>query len=220
MSIADAVYVVPDIPASASIIWLHGLGADGHDFEPVIEALGLGARGIRAVLPHAPERPVTINGGYVMRAWYDVCSPDLTREQDAEGIGASAALVQQRIEQEMDLGIAPGRIVLAGFSQGGAVVIHAGLRYPRPLAGVIALSAYLPLAEQAAAQAHEANQSTPIFMAHGISDPLIPLAQGEHSANRLKDLGYAVEFRRYAMPHSVCPQEVEDIGRWLHKVLG
>jgi phospholipase/carboxylesterase len=219
MSPADAIHVVPDRPATASIIWLHGLGADGHDFEPVVHALGLAQRGVRVVLPHAPQRPVTINGGYVMRAWYDVRDPDLTHDQDAEGIRASAALVTRRIEDEKALGIVPGRILLAGFSQGGAVALHTGLRYPERLAGIIALSTYLPLSGQLAKEAHEENRNTPIFMGHGISDPLIPLVQGEASVQELTSLGYAVEFRRYGMPHGVCPQEIEHIDRWLQTVL-
>lgn len=219
MSPADAVYVVPDRSATASIIWLHGLGADGHDFEPVVDALGLASRGVRVVLPHAPLRPVTINGGYVMRAWYDVRNPDLTRDQDPEGIRDSTSLMTQRIEDEKALGMAPGRILLAGFSQGGAVALHTGLRYPERLAGIIALSTYLPLSGRLAKEAHEENRSTPIFMGHGTNDPLIPLAHAEASVRQLTSLGYGVEFRRYGMPHAVCPEEIADIGRWLQRVL-
>jgi len=216
----DAVLVEPHGPPVASIIWLHGLGADGHDFEPVVHQLGLPARGVRVTLPHAPRRPVTINGGYVMRAWYDVLDPDLTRNPDVEGIRASAALVETYIQAERQAGVPAGRIVLAGFSQGGVIALHKGVRHAERLAGIIALSTYVPLPEDLPDEVHEANRELPVFMAHGAQDPLIPLAAGEASASQLATLGYGVEFHRYPMPHSVCTEEIADIDRWLSRTLG
>lgn len=205
------------------VIWLHGLGADGHDFEPVVPALELpagdGALGVRFVFPHAPTRPITINGGMVMRGWYDITGVDIGRKHDRQGIEDSAAIVQDLIAEQIDRGIASENIVLAGFSQGGAVVLHAGLRYPKALAGIMALSTYLPLPEHLMAERDEANSNVPIFMAHGLFDPVIALAVAENSHQVLQESGYDVDYRTYNMPHSVLPEELTDIGHWLKKVL-
>lgn len=201
---------------NASVIWLHGLGADGHDFESIVPELGLPeAHGIRFIFPHAPQRPITINGGMVMRGWYDVATPDLTRGEDEAGLRDSAAIVEEFIAGERAAGITASRIVLAGFSQGGAIALFAGLRHPEPLSGIMALSAYLPMPNRLQIEAHAANRQTPIFMAHGLYDPLIPVFQGEHSAGLLRAQGYHVTWRTYKMPHSVCLDEVRDLAAWL-----
>jgi phospholipase/carboxylesterase len=208
---------------AASVIWMHGLGADGNDFVPIVNELGLDSTpAIRFLFPHAPMRPVTINNGFVMRAWYDVTLGDLeghSRRADERGVRESQAQIAALIEREEKRGVAPERIVLAGFSQGGAVALQTGLRFPRKLAGMMALSTYLPLAESLPAEAAPANRQTPIFMAHGLYDPVIPIMMGAGSMTFLTGLGYAVEWRQYPMPHSVCPDEIEDIGAWLRKVL-
>ncbi|MGH8633195.1 MAG: alpha/beta hydrolase [Burkholderiales bacterium] len=207
----------------ASVIWMHGLGADGNDFVPVVNELELdGTAAIRFVFPHAPMRPVTINNGTVMRAWYDVSLGDLeggSRRADERGVRESQAQITALLEREAKRGVAPENIVLAGFSQGGAVALQTGLRHPRKLAGVMALSCYLPLAESLPQEAAAANRATPIFMAHGTYDPLIPIVAAAGSMTYLTGLGYAVEWRQYPMPHSVCPEEIGDIGDWLRKVL-
>lgn len=219
----DAIEVETGKNPRASVIWMHGLGADGNDFVPVVDELALdGAPAIRFVFPHAPMRPVTINNGYVMRAWYDVSLGDLegnSRRADERGVRESQAHIAALIEREGQRGIAPEHIVLAGFSQGGAIALQTGLRYPLGLAGVMALSTYLPLAESLTREASPANKATPIFMAHGIYDPVVPMVMGAGSMTLLTGLGYTVEWRQYPMPHSVCPQEIEDIGTWLRKVL-
>jgi phospholipase/carboxylesterase len=199
------------------VIWLHGLGADGHDFEPIVPELRLeSALRVRFVFPHAPVQPVTINGGYAMRAWYDIGND---RRQDEAGIRASQARVEALIARERTRGVAARRIVLAGFSQGGAIALQTALRHPERLAGVLALSTYLPLAETLAAEAHPANRDAPIFMAHGTQDPLIPLARAAASRDTLRALGYDVQWREYPMPHSVCAEEIAEIGAWLTGVL-
>jgi phospholipase/carboxylesterase len=204
-------------PAEGAVIWLHGLGADGHDFEPIVPELGLPpTRRVRFVFPHAPVQPVTINGGLAMRAWYDITNDG---RQDAAGIRASQKQVEALIEREKTRGIACHRIVLAGFSQGGAIALHTGLRYPERLAGILALSTYLPLADTLAAEAHPANRDVPIFMAHGTQDPLIPLARARASRDALQALGYEVEWHEYPMPHSVCAPEIAEVGAWLGRVL-
>ena len=201
----------------AGVIWLHGLGADGHDFEPIVPELGMpAAPGVRFVFPHAPLQPVAINRGAVMRAWYDVT---VDGRQDAAGIRASQARVEALIARERGRGIAAPSIVLAGFSQGGAMALQAGLRHPERLAGILALSCYLPLPETLEREASQANRDVPIFMAHGTQDPLIPLSWAMRSRDRLAALGYAVEWHEYPMPHSVCAEEIADIGRWLRAVL-
>jgi phospholipase/carboxylesterase len=204
---------------AASVVWLHGLGADGYDFDPIVPALRLpGGPEVRYVFPHAPIRPVTINGGAEMRAWYDIVAIQRGAHEDEAGIRESGEAVAALIRREGERGIPPHRVVLAGFSQGGAIALHAGLRYPEKLAGIIALSTYLPL-RAAVGEFHAANRETPIFMAHGSLDPVVPAVLGEESAKFLSESGYAVEFKSYMMPHSVCPQEVEDIRRWMGRTL-
>lgn len=197
----------------ATIIWLHGLGADGHDFEPVIPDLGIPEESpVRFIFPHAPAIPVTINGGYIMPAWYDIKQTDLGIEQDEEGIRHSAQQIQLMIEREQMHGIPADRIILAGFSQGGAMALHVGLRQSNPLAGIIALSAYLLLPE---AHANPKAISTPIFMAHGINDPVVPFILGDESHRRLEKLGCPVAWHSYPMEHHVCAEEVAAIGKWI-----
>src|SRR5688500_6949652 len=208
---------------SAAVIWLHGLGADGNDFVPIVDELDLeGAPAIRFVFPHAPVRPVTINSGMMMRAWYDVRFGDLegkSRRADERGVRESQAQVEALIEREAGRGIATEKIVLAGFSQGGAVTLQTGLRYPKQLDGLMALSTYLPLAETLPPQAAAATVHTPIFMAHGVYDGVIALAMGAGSMALLTGMGRAVEWHQYPMQHSVCPQEIADIAEWLKRVL-
>ena len=203
----------------AAVIWLHGLGADGHDFEPVVPALGLAARlAVRFVFPHAPVRPVTINMGSRMRAWYDIVALDGGREDDA-GIRDSQRLLEGLIERERARGIDARRIVLAGFSQGGAIALHAGLRHPERLAGIMALSTYLPLARSIDAERHAANAGVPILMVHGTHDEMIGIGRARGSCDALESLGYAVEWLDYPMGHSVCPEEIAAIGAWLGRIL-
>lgn len=209
---------------AASIIWMHGLGADGNDFVPIVNELDLsGAPAIRFIFPHAPMQPVTINNGHIMRAWYDVSFGDLeghSRKADEKGVRASQSAIGRLIEREMARGVSARDIVLAGFSQGGAIALQTGLRYPQQLAGVMALSTYLPLAESFAQEAASANSGTPVFMAHGTHDPVVPYAMGTKSRDILTQAGYAVEWHDYAMQHSVCMEEVRDIGAWIRRVLG
>jgi phospholipase/carboxylesterase len=215
--VLDTIQIETAPGATASIIWLHGLGADGHDFEPIVPELGLPrSTAVRFIFPHAPVRPVTINGGARMRAWYDV-TPD--GQQDAGGIRASQAHVEALIARERTRGISAGAIVLAGFSQGGAMALQTGLRHPERLAGILALSAYLPMADALAQEAGATNRDVPIFMSHGTQDPVIPLSWAKRSRDSLARLGYAVEWHEYPMPHSVCAEEIADIGRWLIAVL-
>ncbi len=208
---------------AVSIIWLHGLGADGNDFVPVVQELDLSqAPPIRFIFPHAPMQPVSINNGYVMRAWYDVSHGDLegkSRQADEQGVRASQAAIGELIEREEDRGISNKNMMLAGFSQGGAIALQTGLRYPQPLAGVMALSTYLPLVESFAQEAAPANAKTPIFMAHGTDDPVVPCAMGSNSKELLGKMGYSVEWHEYPMQHSVCLEEIQDIGAWLKRVL-
>jgi len=205
---------------TASIIILHGLGADGNDFVPVAHELDLTQVGpVRFVFPHGPTRPVTINGGHVMRAWYDILGTDIARREDEAGLRASQALVEALIAQERARGIPASRIVLGGFSQGCAMTLMAGLRHSERLAGLLGMSGYLPLADTTAAERNAANAGVPIFLAHGRSDPVIALARATASRDALLALGYPVEWHDYPMPHSVCAQEIADINRWLLKVL-
>ena len=216
----DAVIIEPVTDHRSSVIWLHGLGADGHDFVPVVPELRLPDKlGIRFIFPHAPIRPVTINGGMAMRAWYDVRTQDLHREEDAEAIAASTEIINRFIAAEIHSGIAAHRIVLAGFSQGGAITLYCGLRYPQGLAGLIALSSYLPLPGRLAAEKSTSGETVPILMLHGAHDPVIPLQAGLQSCEFLKQAGYNVEWHTYPMQHSVCVEEIQYIGRWLEKVL-
>ena len=209
----EAIEIETGAAPRAAVIWLHGLGADGHDFEPIVPELRL-RRPVRFVFPHAPVRPVTINNGLEMRAWYDIVGFDAARE-DAAGIRASAAAVARLLDREVERGVAPERIVLAGFSQGGAIALHLGLREPRPLAGVLALSTYLPLAASLKAEKAAANAALPIFMAHGEHDPVIPLASADASRKLLEREGYKVDWHVYPMPHSVCGPEIAAIAVWL-----
>jgi phospholipase/carboxylesterase len=205
-----------------SIIWLHGLGADGHDFVPIVEELELSIP-VRYIFPHAPMRPVTINGGFVMRAWYDITHAASAggleigsdSHQDADGIRASQAAIEALIAQEVAKGISPRNIFLAGFSQGGVIALHTALRHATPLGGVLALSTYLPLAERTPGELLVQTKATPIFMVHGRSDQVIPYTLGVASRDALLKLGYAVEWHEYAMQHSVCEDELKDIGAWL-----
>jgi phospholipase/carboxylesterase len=202
-----------------SIIWMHGLGADGHDFEPLVpELLEAGAPSLRFVFPHAPVRPVTINNGYQMRAWYDIIGIDKRSAEDFAGIKASADAIADLIKAENKRGVATERIAIAGFSQGGAMALHIATRYPEKFAGVIALSCYLPLARELATARSPANQSTPIFMAHGSQDPVVPYSLGEDSRQVLAAAGYSVEWHAYPMPHGLCEPEVADLRAWLERV--
>ncbi|MEJ0087788.1 MAG: alpha/beta fold hydrolase [Pseudomonadota bacterium] len=203
---------------TAAIIWMHGLGADGHDFEPLVpELLDQGLPALRFIFPHAPVRPVTINNGYQMRAWYDIIGIDRRSAEDFSGIQASADAITALIRAENARGIPSSRILLAGFSQGGAMALHLATRFPKKLAGVIALSCYLPLAKEFASERSAANLATPIFMAHGSQDPVVPFSLGDESRRVLEGTGYRVEWHVYPMPHALCAEEVADLKGWLGK---
>ncbi|HEB98917.1 MAG TPA: carboxylesterase [Thiotrichales bacterium] len=214
-TLPETLVVEPRGAVRASVIWLHGLGADGHDFEPLVPELGLGDCGVRFVFPHAPMRPVTINGGMVMRAWYDIRLPDLMQDIDEAGIRASVAAAQGLVRREMAAGVPAARIVLAGFSQGGVIALQAGLRFGEALAGIMVLSSYLVLPEVLAAETSPANAAAPVFLGHGHDDPLVPLRHAEAARDWLRAQGHPVEFHAYAMPHSVCAEEIADIRAWL-----
>ena len=212
--------IEPTGSVRSSVIWMHGLGADARDFEPMVPELRLPtASGIRFVFPNAPIRPVTVNNGMRMRAWYDVLSMDLPRQEDPDGVYASEQAIHALLEREKQRGISADRIVLAGFSQGGAMALHTGLRYPEPLAGILALSCYIPLAGRLNSERRSANQTTPIFLAHGDYDAVIPMRYGQQSAETLERLGYRVEWSDYGMGHEVCWEEIRDIAAWLQRVL-
>jgi phospholipase/carboxylesterase len=203
----------------AAVIWLHGLGADGNDFVPIVQELGLPeGSAIRFLFPHAPHIPVTINGGMRMPAWYDILQMGGGREDDA-GIRASQARIEQLIARENERGIADSRIVLAGFSQGGAIVLQTGLRHPKRLAGIMALSTYLPLAASLEKERDAANADIPIFLAHGTYDPMIAIARAEQTRRALEAQSYKVDYKTYPMEHSVCAEEIDEISVWLTKVL-
>ena len=205
---------------AAAVIWLHGLGADGYDFEPIVPELNLPPTpAVRFVFPHAPMRPVTINNGAVMRAWYDILSLEGVRREDDAGVRASQASVEELIAREASRGVPAARVVLAGFSQGGAIALQTGLRHAERLAGIMALSTYLPLAATLAAEASAVNRSVPIFMAHGQYDSLIPIERAAISRDLLGKAGYGVEWRDYPMEHAVCREEIDDIAAWLRRVL-
>ena len=205
---------------TACVIWLHGLGADGHDFEGLIPAMRLPAEpALRFVFPHAPQRPVTINGGFVMRAWYDIAMTERGFEQNVEHIQESVVILQGLIESEIRRGMSCERIVLAGFSQGGAIALHTGLHYPKSLAGILSLSAPLPFADRLMAEIHPANAAIPIFMAHGTDDRMIPFAMAQEARRVMEARGLSLEWHTYATGHSVVPDEMEDIVRWLDRVL-
>ncbi len=213
-----AVVVESGTDPVASIIWLHGLGADGHDFEPIVPQLRLpGNLPLRFVFPHAPVRPVTVNGGMAMRAWYDIVSLDSEGRADAAGIAESSALLENYVAREQARGFDPGRIVLAGFSQGGAIVLHNALRSPTRYAGLMALSTYIAL--PTGDGDFVGNTDVPVFMAHGTVDPMVPYAGGRSSADALTAFGYTVDWHEYPMAHGVCPQEIDDISGWLVRVL-
>lgn len=216
----ETVEVEPATPAGASVVLMHGLGADGHDFETVVPEMRLSPpHAVRWVFPHAPVRRVTINGGYPMRAWYDIVGLDRRAREDEDGLVASAAGVRALVEREKERGIAAERIFVAGFSQGGALALYTALRYPERLGGVIALSTYLPLAAKLADEAHPANAAVPIFMAHGLHDMVVPTALGEGSRDTLLARGYDVEWHTYLVPHSVCAEEIADLRAWLLRAL-
>jgi len=218
---ADAVVVTPQIPPTAAVIWLHGLGADGFDFVPIVSELRLPeSLPVRFIFPHATPRPVTINNGFVMRAWYDIKGFGPERPEDEAGIRESEGVVRQYMEQQIAQGIAADRIILAGFSQGGAIALQTGLRYPQRLAGIMALSTYLPLRATVAQEASQANRDVPILMCHGTYDPVVVPQMGEMSRDILRGLGYSIEWHSYPMEHSVCMDEIADISRWLQARLG
>lgn len=205
---------------TVAVIWMHGLGADGNDFVPIVRELDLkGCPPIRFVFPHAPTMPVTINNGYVMRAWYDILGTDLVKREDETGLRKSQAAIEQLIAQEKARGIPASRIILAGFSQGCAMTLQTGLRHPEKLAGLLCLSGYVPLNASLAGERDPANQDTPIFMAHGRGDQVIPINRAEQSRDLLKSLGYQVEWHEYMMQHSVCIEEIDEISTWLKRVL-
>jgi phospholipase/carboxylesterase len=211
--------------AQGSVIWLHGLGADGHDFEPIAAELKLGAHiDLRFVFPHAPVREVTINNGIAMRAWYDILSLDRSGAQDEDGIRESAALLEKLVQREHERGIAYDRIVVAGFSQGGAIALHMALRFPQRLCGLLALSTWLPLGEHFMSEVADDRaaqpRGLPIMMAHGSFDPMLPISLGEESRQALVSAGYDVEWHEYAMAHAVCAEEIGDIRAWLLQVYG
>ena len=206
---------------TVAVIWLHGLGADGNDFVPLVNELDLaGLPGIRFVFPHAKTMPVTINGGYVMRAWYDITGAELTRREDEGGLRASQRDVEALIAREKARGIPASRIILAGFSQGCAMTLQTGMRHPEKLAGMLCLSGYLPLAASVAAERTQESLATPVFMAHGTHDNVVPFARARDSKEVLVSLGYQVEWHEYTMQHSLCLEEVQDISKWIRKVLG
>ncbi len=215
----NSVIIEPSSLHKASIIWLHGLGADGHDFEPIVPELNLpDSAGIRFIFPHAPVRPVTINGGMSMRAWYDIRDVDLRKMEDIDSIEDSAVIINNLIASEISSGIPSEEILLAGFSQGGAMILHAGLRYPEKLAGLLVLSAYLPVPDRLLAEAHEVNKSTPVLMCHGKFDPVVPEFAGQQSCEYLQKLGYQVQWQSYPMQHTICLEEVQYISKWLRKI--
>ncbi len=213
----DAVILSPaGRPADAAVIWLHGLGADGHDFVPLVPELRLPPQAaIRFVFPHAEVRPVTVNAGYSMRAWYDIKSLTPEGRDDEEGIRESAQRIEAYITRERVQGIASQRIVLAGFSQGGAIALYTGLRHDEPLGGILALSTYLPLRSQLSAEASVANRKVPILMCHGVRDGVVSLPFGEQSRDAMVAAGHAIDWREYPMEHSLCPAEVSDLAAWL-----
>ncbi len=216
----DAVEIETGSRPDASVIWLHGLGADGHDFEPIVPELDVSEAAIRFVFPHAPVRPVTLNAGFQMRAWYDIVGIDRSSPQDLEGIRQSQANVAALIKRENRRGVDSDKIVLAGFSQGGAVALYAGLRYPERLAGILGLSAYLPHSADTAAERSAENEETPIFLAHGTQDDVVAPSLGTDSKDLLQQLGYEVEWHTYPVGHNVAMEEIAAVRDWLSKILG
>lgn len=215
-----AVEIEPQTPATASIIWLHGLGADGNDFVPLIPYLQLPPQcAIRFIFPHAPKRPVTLNGGVVMRAWYDIRSGEFTAREDEHGIQASQQLITTLIEHERARGIPAHAIILTGFSQGGAMALHSGLRYPQALGGIAALSTYLPLPHHLAGEKHPANRQVPILMVQGSEDSIVPPALARRSRQQLEKEGYAVDWHEYPMGHEICQEEIALLSAWFSRCL-
>lgn len=218
MSCLPHIEIEPEVTADASVIWLHGLGANGHDFEPVVPELNLPeSAAIRFIFPHAPSIPVTINGGYVMPAWYDILELDFRGAIDEQGIRKSAAAIRLFIDREIERGINSERIIIAGFSQGGAVGYETALTYPRPLAGLLALSSYF--ATWRSIKPDTANQRLPIQICHGLYDSVIPEVLAQQSNQKLKDMGYKTDYKSYAMDHHVCAEEINDIARWMKAIL-
>jgi phospholipase/carboxylesterase len=220
MSALETLEIETGPQPTAAVIWLHGLGADGYDFEPIVPELALpDTLPVRFVFPHAPMRPVTINGGAVMRAWYDVFNLEGVRREDDAGIRASQESVEALIAREHSRGVSASRLVLAGFSQGGAIALQTGLRHVDRLAGIMALSTYLPLVSTLTAEASAANRDVPIFMAHGRDDSLIAIERAAISRDLLRNAGYKVEWHEYAMEHAVCREEIDDVAGWLRRIL-
>ncbi len=214
------VEVNPSQSAKAVVIWLHGLGDSGNGFAPIVPELKLPDElAVRFIFPHAPVRPVTINNGMEMRAWYDIKSMDFNQRADRQGVEESAALVEALIEQEMACGISADKIVVAGFSQGGVIALHLGTRYSQTLAGIMSLSSYMCEPETLPNERHNANQNTPIFVAHGTHDDVVPMAMGNTAFDTLKANGYPVSWQTYPMQHNVCMQELESISTWLQTQL-
>jgi phospholipase/carboxylesterase len=219
-SLLECIEVTTDEHPTAALIWMHGLGADGSDFVPLVRELNLtGCPGIRFVFPNADSMPITINGGYVMPAWYDILGMDLVRKEDEVGLRKSQQQIEALIQREIDRGIRSEKIILAGFSQGCAMTLQTGLRCSHKLAGLMCLSGYLPLQSTVAAEHHAANKATPIFMAHGRGDGVVTIDRAEKSRDFLKELGYNIAWHEYLMQHSVCEEEIDDIGHWLQRLL-
>ena len=215
----SAIEIQPESEHKYSVIWLHGLGADGHDFEGLVPELHLTAKAnIHFIFPNAPIQPVTINGGMSMRSWYDILEMSLERRVDIDGIYQSASLIAPLIRQEIDQGILSTNILLAGFSQGSVIALHAGLRYQHKLAGIVALSTYLPTVEQLKAERSAANHATPIFMAHGIIDPVVAVESGKAACDMLRSMGYNIEWHDYPMEHSLCIEEIEHISAFMNSI--
>lgn len=220
-TLLDAVELAPPATPDAAVVWLHGLGADGHDFPPVVPMLGLPEdHGVRFVFPHAPRIPVTVNGGVLMPAWYDILGMDFDTRVDEPGLLRSVEQVTALLERERERGIPSERLVLAGFSQGGAIALYLGLRHPTQLAGIMALSTYLACDGELEAQRTEAGARTPVFQAHGTQDPMVPLALGQAARERLLGLEQPLEWHEYPMGHEVCAEELAAAGTWLRGVLG
>ncbi|WP_251358472.1 alpha/beta hydrolase [Kangiella sp. TOML190] len=212
--------IAPQSTHQASVIWLHGLGADGNDFKPIVPELKLPTElGIKFIFPHAPVMPVTINNGYPMRAWYDIRNADLSQREDGDGVQKSAGQVMALLQAELDAGIAPEKIILAGFSQGGAVALHLATRLTFKIGGIIALSTYLTQADKLAQEMTSANLETAIFMAHGSQDPVVPIQRAQISAKTLADNGYQILWQDYPMPHAVCAEEIQAISQYLQQQL-
>ncbi|HKY01930.1 MAG TPA: alpha/beta hydrolase [Burkholderiales bacterium] len=218
-NLLDAIEIETAPNPNTSVIWMHGLGADGNDFVPIVDELNLPDVPIRFVFPHAPMQEVTVNNGYVMRAWYDVLSSDFAKRTDEASVRESQALIEALIAREKQRGSPASRIVLAGFSQGGAMALQTGLWHAERLAGLMVLSSYVPIPDALATEASAANRDVPIFMAHGNSDQVIPISAAAQSRDLLQSMNYPIEWHEYAMPHSVCMEELDDISTWLHKVL-